>query len=181
MRVREGRSRAASGRRCGPPSARHPSRVLERPGVGPYPKVLFVSVRQTFDDQMRLHGLGPWVARARALTVTKAQTADRVVALAAGKAVGAWSLPGAYPSDETYLVASGDERPRVCVCAGRPAPYLARIRSTRSHDAPRSCVGAARCGLGATGRSATGRHPRPTELTALPHCGSRSSAARHAV
>lgn len=73
---------------------------------------------------MRLHDLEPWVARAWALSVAKARTADRVVALLEGFAIGAWSIRGAYPADETYTVSSGDERPRVALALGDPLPVL---------------------------------------------------------
>ena len=86
--------------------------------------VMFVSVRQTFQDDMRLHDLEPWVAKAWALSVAKAQTADRVVALFEGAAIGAWDLRGAYASDETYTLSSGDVRPRVALALGEPLPVL---------------------------------------------------------
>lgn len=86
--------------------------------------VMFVSVRQTFENTMRLPDLEPWVAKAWALSVAKAQTADRVVALVEGYAVGAWDVRGAYASDETYTVSSGDERPRVALALGEPLPIL---------------------------------------------------------
>lgn len=86
--------------------------------------VMFVSVRQTFDETMRLTELEPWVARAWALSVAKAQTVDRVVALVEGYAVAAWQVRGAYAADETYSVSSGDERPRVALAAGEALPIL---------------------------------------------------------
>lgn len=85
---------------------------------------MFVSVRQTFEPSMRLHDLEPWVARAWALSVAKAQTAERIVALVEGYAYGAWEVRGAYATDETYKVSSGDERPRVALALGAPLPVL---------------------------------------------------------
>lgn len=86
--------------------------------------VMFVSVRQTLDPSMRLHDLEPWVARAWALSVAKAQSVERVVALVEGYAYGAWEVRGAYTAEETYTVSSGDERPRVALALGAPLPVL---------------------------------------------------------
>ena len=38
--------------------------------------------------------------------------------------MGAWDVRGAYASDETYTVSSGDERPRVALALGEPLPIL---------------------------------------------------------
>lgn len=87
--------------------------------------ILFVSVRQTFDPRMRINDLEPWVSRAWAISVAKASTADRVVALVEGRAIAAWDLRGAFPAEETYTVATGDTRPRVALALGSPLPVLA--------------------------------------------------------
>jgi len=73
---------------------------------------------------MRLDQLEPWVARAWAISVAKAASADRVVALVEGRAIAAWELRGAYPASETYTVATGDSRPRVALALGSPLPVL---------------------------------------------------------
>ena len=86
--------------------------------------VLFVSVRQTFDRTMRLSQLEPWVARAWAISVAKARSADRVVAVVEGDPVAAWELRGAYPANETYLVANGESRPRAALALGSALPVL---------------------------------------------------------
>ena len=86
--------------------------------------VMFVSVRQTFEPTMRLHDLEPWVARAWAISVAKAQRVERVVALIEGFAHGAWEVRGAYAAEETYMVSSGDTRPRVALALGAPLPVL---------------------------------------------------------
>ena len=74
---------------------------------------------------MRIHDLEPWVSRAWAISVAKASTADRVVALVEGRAIAAWDLRGAFPAEETYTVATGDTRPRVALALGSPLPVLA--------------------------------------------------------
>lgn len=87
-------------------------------------QVLFVSIRQTFDPKMRLSQLESWVARAWAISVAKANSADRVVAVVEGQPVAAWELRGAYQAKERYFVASGDSRPRVALALGSPLPVL---------------------------------------------------------
>ena len=94
---------------------------------------LFVSVRQTFDRSMRLSQLEPWVARAWAISVAKARSADRVVALIEGHPIAAWELRGAYPANETYFVASGESRPRAALALGSGLPILPEYSGRELH------------------------------------------------
>lgn len=86
-------------------------------------RVLFVSVNQTFDERFTLAELEPWVAQAWAMTVAKAESCDRVVAVYQGIPVGAWRLRGAYPTEWTYSTTGGD-RPRIALSLGEPLPVL---------------------------------------------------------
>jgi hypothetical protein len=90
--------------------------------------VLFVSVAQTFDETGTLAELEPWVERAWPLTVSKAASCDRVVAVFCGEPVGAWRLRGAFPTDETYVVSRGETRPRIGLALGDPLPILPAYR-----------------------------------------------------
>lgn len=90
--------------------------------------VLFVSVAQTFDETCSLPELEPWVERAWPLTVAKAATCDRVVAVFRNEPVGAWRLRGAFPTDETYIVSQGSPRPRIGLALGDPLPILSAYR-----------------------------------------------------
>jgi hypothetical protein len=91
-------------------------------------RVLFVSVAQSFDPTFTLAQLEPWVARAWATTVAKAAACDRIIAVAGNQPVGAWRVRGAHPTDETFLLSNGDERPRVGLSLGDPLPILAEYR-----------------------------------------------------
>ena len=86
--------------------------------------VLFVSVHQSFDDAYTLAELEPWVASAWAITASKAERADRVVAVWDGTPIAAWRVRGAYATDETYRLSNGDTRPRVGLAVGDPLPIL---------------------------------------------------------
>jgi hypothetical protein len=85
--------------------------------------VLFVSVNQTFEPGMSLAALEPRVAQAWAITVAKAASCDRVVAVYEATAVAAWRLRGAYPTAETYSTTGGD-RARIALSLGEPLPVL---------------------------------------------------------
>ena len=93
-------------------------------------RVLFVSVNQTFTPGMTLADLEPKVAQAWAITVAKATSCDRVVAIYQSTAVAAWRLRGAYPTAETYATTGGD-RFRVALSLGDPLPVLPQY-----NDAP---------------------------------------------
>ncbi len=84
--------------------------------------VLFVSLNQTFDPAASIPEIEPWAERAWALTVTKASSCDRVVAVFQGLPVAAWRLRGAFATDETYLLSDGSARPRVGLSLGDPLP-----------------------------------------------------------
>lgn len=74
---------------------------------------------------MTLTGLEPWVERAWAISVAKASSCDRVIAVLDGRPVAAWRLRGAFPSaDETYAMNDGSTRPRACLALGDPLPLL---------------------------------------------------------
>jgi hypothetical protein len=62
------------------------------------------------------------------LTVAKAVSCDRVVAVFRGEPVGAWRLRGAFPTDETYVVSQGGTRPRIGLALGDPLPILSAYR-----------------------------------------------------
>lgn len=105
--------------------------------------VLFVSVRRIIDPRMRIKDLEPWVLRAWAISVAKASTADRVVALVEGRAIAAWDLRGAFPAEEIYTVANGDTRPRVALARIPPAGPRG-MRPTRSQSEARRSRGGCR-------------------------------------
>jgi hypothetical protein len=67
-----------------------------------------------------LPDLEPWVERAWPLTITKAASCDRVVAVFQGEPVAAWRLRGALPTDETYAVTT----PRIDLALGDPLPIV---------------------------------------------------------
>ena len=90
--------------------------------------VLFVSVTDTFRPAMTLAELETCAERAWALTVAKAVTCDRVVAVDGDCALGAWRLRGAYPTDERYY---HGERPRIALALGEALPVLRDY-----HDVP---------------------------------------------
>lgn len=87
-------------------------------------KVLFVSVARSFDSSFTLAQLEPWVSSAWATTVAKAEACDRIIAVADNQPVGAWRVRGAYPTDESFRLSNGDERPRVGLSLGDPLPIL---------------------------------------------------------
>jgi hypothetical protein len=58
-----------------------------------------------------------------AMTVAKASTADRVVAVFRDTPVAAWRIRFAFASRETYQTTGGD-RPRVALSLGPPLPVL---------------------------------------------------------
>lgn len=90
-------------------------------------RVLFVSVRQSFDPSdpsSSVAQLEPWVERAWCIGVEKAATCDRVVAVQVGAPLAAWRIRDAFPTDETYNV-GGTTRRRVGLSLGDPLPILA--------------------------------------------------------
>lgn len=91
-------------------------------------KVLFVSVNQSFDPAMSNADLEPWVERAWAISVRKAESVDRVVAVMAGEPLCAWRVLGAFATAETYLVSPGDTRQRVGLSLGETLPVLRAYR-----------------------------------------------------
>lgn len=84
--------------------------------------VMFVSLNKTYDPAGSIPQIEPWVERAWALTVTKASSCDRVVAVFQGLPVAAWRVRGAFATDETYLLSDGSTRPRVGLSLGDPLP-----------------------------------------------------------
>ncbi|GAB3861958.1 hypothetical protein ACFPIJ_47185 [Dactylosporangium cerinum] len=84
--------------------------------------VLFVSLNQTYDPSQSIPEIEPWVERAWALTVTKASSCDRVIAVFQGMPLAAWRLRGAFATDETYNLSDGSTRPRVGLSLGDPLP-----------------------------------------------------------
>ena len=86
-------------------------------------RVLYVSVNQTFRRWFTMSELEPWVARAWALTVAKAMSCDRVVAVLDGQPIGAWRLRGAFPTDEAWST-TGGPRPRIGLSLGELLPVL---------------------------------------------------------
>jgi hypothetical protein len=89
--------------------------------------VLYVSVNKTFRRWLTMSELEPWVARAWALTVARAMTCDRVVAVFEGEPIGAWRLRGAFPTDETWST-TGGPRPRIGLSLGELLPVLPEYR-----------------------------------------------------
>ena len=87
-------------------------------------KVLFVSVNKSCEDWMNLVEMEPFVERAWALSLTKAQSVDRVVAVFHGEPRAAWRVRGAFTTDETYTLSSGDSRPRIGLSLGDPLQIL---------------------------------------------------------
>lgn len=93
------------------------------------PKILFVSVNKSFDDDtMSVRDLEPWVERAWAVSVAKASEADRVVAVVEDEPIAAWRVRDAFPTDETYRLSNGDTRPRVGLSLGDPLPVISPYR-----------------------------------------------------
>lgn len=87
--------------------------------------VLFVSIKKSFRPWMTLAQLEPWVERAWAISVAKASSCDRVIAVLDGRPLAAWRLRGAFPSpDDTYAMNDGSTRPRACLALGDPLPLL---------------------------------------------------------
>jgi hypothetical protein len=84
---------------------------------------LFVSLNQSYDPAASIPEIEPSVERAWPLTVAKASSCDRVVAVFEGLPIAAWRLRGAFATDETYIV-SGSPRPRVGLSLGDPLPIL---------------------------------------------------------
>ena len=104
--------------------------------------VLFVSVNQSFRSTFTLAELEPWVSRSWAMTVAKAMTCDRVVAVVAQKPVGCWRLRGAFPTSDMFDT-TGGPRPRIGLSLGEalpilgaytPAPVLRRGSATQELD-----------------------------------------------
>lgn len=93
--------------------------------------VLFVSVNRSFDPRFTLSQLEPWVDRAWAMTVAKAASCDRVVAVAFNSPVACWRIRNAFPSKHTYQT-TGGERPRVELSLGEPLPVLPEFREIPS-------------------------------------------------
>lgn len=85
--------------------------------------VMFVSVNESFDPNMSLPELEPWVAGDWATTVAKASAADRVIAVHDHRVRAAWRARGAFPHG-TYQLSNGDTRPRVALALGDPLPLL---------------------------------------------------------
>ncbi len=106
--------------------------------------ILFVSVNKSFRPWMTVTQLEPWAERAWAISVAKASTCDRVIAVVDGWPVAAWRLRGAFPSpDETYLMNDGSTRPRTCLALGDPLPLL-REYMEREYPALRRGVATAK-------------------------------------
>lgn len=93
--------------------------------------VLFVPVHEHFNEAMELSDLEPFVDRWWPITPTKANTADRVVAVynaghwSQARPVAAWRLRFAFAVDGTsYLAAANDERRRTGLALGGAIPIL---------------------------------------------------------
>jgi hypothetical protein len=95
-------------------------------------RVLFVSVNQSFNQAFTLPELEVWVERAWAISVEKARSCDRVIAIFEGAPVAAWRLRGAFVTDQTYLLATGDTRPRIGLGLGDPMPILSAYNDVPS-------------------------------------------------
>ncbi len=89
--------------------------------------VLFVSVKKSFNPAYNLSQMEPYVERAWAMTVAKAASCDRVVAVLEGEPIAAWPIRATYPTEEMYAT-SGGERPRVGLSLGDPLPILPAYR-----------------------------------------------------
>jgi len=63
------------------------------------PNLLFISVNQTFREDMDLAQLEACAAGNWDITVAKASACERVVAVKEGWPLGAWRLRGAFVSD----------------------------------------------------------------------------------
>jgi len=88
---------------------------------------MFVSVNKSFQhgEVENLDDLSPYVQGYWGTTVTKANSADRVLAVLDGYVVAAWRSRGAYPdATATYKVSNGDIRPRVGLSLGPALPVL---------------------------------------------------------
>jgi hypothetical protein len=94
--------------------------------------LLFVSVNQSFREDMDLAQLEACAAGNWDITVSQASTCDRVVAVFNNgdgpEPVGAWRLRGAYASDEAPMPGHH----RTALSLGEPLPVLAAYRTPPS-------------------------------------------------
>lgn len=89
--------------------------------------VMFVSVNHSFDSDMSLAALEPYVERAWGIPLASASTADRVVATYFGKPVAAWAVRGAFVTNLTY---GPHNKPRIGLSLGAPLPVLPEYAET---------------------------------------------------
>lgn len=90
-------------------------------------KVLFASVNKSFDPSMSNAELERCVERAWAISVSKAASVDRVVAVFQGEPLCAWRVRGVYATNETYLISTGT-RHRIALSLGESLPILSAYR-----------------------------------------------------
>ncbi|TYP87418.1 hypothetical protein [Blastococcus xanthinilyticus] len=84
-------------------------------------RVLFVSVNQSYESSMSMSQLARCAERAWPISLPKAQSCDRVVAVFHERPLASWEAHGAYLTDEVYSTTGGD-RARVGVVLGDPVP-----------------------------------------------------------
>jgi hypothetical protein len=84
---------------------------------------MFVSVNKSFDPSMTMSQLARCAEKAWAVSLPKARSCDRLVAVKEGNPLASWELHGAYPTDEKYETTGGD-RARIGLVLGDPVPLL---------------------------------------------------------
>lgn len=83
--------------------------------------IAFVSVKQSYEDDMTLAELSLNARGNWPLSIAKARRCDILVAVLSGTPIGAWKVIDAYATDETYTVGTA-ERPRVAFVLGEALP-----------------------------------------------------------
>lgn len=92
--------------------------------------ILFVSVNRSFRPTCTVSELESCVERAWPISVAKASTCDRVVAVVNGEPIAAWRVRAIYATDETYRVSNDQTRPRIGISLGDPLPILPEYRQS---------------------------------------------------